>query len=207
MEGAGHLRRIVLLAVLALPAGCAWGSARARDFADLFRLEGQIGYGLQAHANAGELLHAGAGSSRRWTAGLLYGRAVEQSVTEHHLPVSLVQSFIHPARERAHALTLHPDGDVDYHRCFLIFPGKINPGTLTKDDIHYLDLEAGFLAGVVGAEVGFSPGELLDFLLGLFRFSEDWKFLDPAGDDSFEQREDKRFWVPRRTREGIVLPD
>jgi hypothetical protein len=43
--------------------------------------------------------------------------------------------------------------------------------------IHAFDIEAGISALFVGVRVGFSPGELLDFLLG-------WFGIDIAGDDT-----------------------
>jgi hypothetical protein len=42
--------------------------------------------------------------------------------------------------------------------------------------VHAFDVEASLLAGIVGVTAGFSPGELLDFLLG-------WFGADLAGDD------------------------
>ncbi len=207
MDRPGHLRRLIAAALALSAAGCSYGEARLRDFGDIFRLEGQAGYGLQAHANAGELFHGGAGSSRQWSAGVRYGRAESSSATEHHLPWSLVASIARPAREHAHGMDLALEDGPGSHRCYLIFPGAINPGTVKKDSIHYFDLEAGFLALVVGLEAGFSAGELLDWFLGLFRFSESWTFLDPADDDDLELRDVKRLWILRRTREGIVLPE
>lgn len=206
MARARDLRRLIPLLALAL-GSCSWVSARGHDFADLWRLEGQVGYGLQAHAAAGELAHVGAGSSRHWSAGLVYGRAGTQSVTEHHFPVSVVASFVDPDRQYVHGINLEDDENGGLHRCYMIFPGALNPGTVRKDTVRYLDLEAGFLAGVVGIEAGFSPGELLDFVLGLFRWTDDWTVLDPAVDDDPEERAFRRLWHPRRTREGVVLPE
>ena len=49
---------------------------------------------------------------------------------------------------------------------------RINP----KAHVHAFDVEASVYAGVVYVKVGFSPGELLDFVLG-------WFGIDIAGDD------------------------
>src|SRR5437763_906425 len=69
----GRARRDLLCASvplwLVLFSGCSYAKARLEDFGDIFRLEGHAGYGLQAHANVGELFHLGAGSSRQWSAG------------------------------------------------------------------------------------------------------------------------------------------
>ena len=47
---------------------------------------------------------------------------------------------------------------------------------LRKARVHAFDIEAGVFILIVGARVGFSPGEFLDFLLG-------WFGVDIAGDD------------------------
>jgi hypothetical protein len=200
-ERAGRIFSPALFLAPALLSGCVYGRDRLNDFADIFRLEGQAGYGLQAHAQAGELAHVGLGSSRRWSAGLVYGRIGTQDVTEDHLPLTILWSILDPEKEHVHRLGLGTEGA---HRCYLIFPGALNPGTLEKDEIRYLDLEAGFLAGVAGLEAGVSPGEFLDWFLGLLKFDASWTFLDIAGDDAPEWREGRRLWTPRRKREGYV---
>jgi hypothetical protein len=177
-----------------------------RDFGDLFRLEGHVGYGLQAHAAAGEILHAGVGSSQQWGGGLVYGRAGRTESMEDHLPLSIVWSLTEPDQEGFHRIVSGPDGSGGRHRCFLIFPGAINPCRFEKEDIHYFDVEAGFLAGLVGAEVGFSIGEFVDWVLGFFKFTDAWTFLDPAEDDTLAARRARRLWVPRRSDEPILPP-
>jgi len=204
MARAGHLRLVAAAAAALSASACTYARDRLHDFADIFRLEGQVGYGLRAHANAGELAHVGLGSSRQWSAGWVYGQAGTQDVTEDHLPFSLVWSILDPEKEHVHRLTLGTDGT---HRCYLIFPGALNPGTLEKDEIRYLDFEAGFLAGVVGIEAGVSVGEFFDWLIGLVKFDPSWTFLDIAGDDSPELRAGRRLWFPRRKREGFIPPN
>lgn len=63
-----------------------------------------------------------------------------------------------------------------------------------KARIHAFDIEAGVFAGIVGARVGFSPGEFVDFLLG-------WFGVDIAGDD-----EARRF-IPIREDPPEDRPD
>lgn len=200
MARPGHLRRLTPL--LFLLSGCAYAGARIRDLGDIVRLEGRIGYGLEAHANAGQLAHVGAGSAREWSAGWNYGTSAVVESTRHHLPVSLIRSLATPEAEHVHSLDL-PEGR---HECFLLFPGGINPGGLEKIPPRFLDVEVGFLAGVVGAEAGVSLGEALDFVLGIFRFSESWTFLDFGGDDDPERRAEKRAWRPVNRREGPSNP-
>lgn len=186
--------------------GCSWAERRALDLADCFRLEGQLGYGLQAHANAGELLHAGLGSSKSWGAGIVYGRVESNVTVEDHFPLSVVWTLTDRTQESLHRLPVGEDGKQGIHRCFLLFPGLIGTGTVVKPDLHFFDLEAGFLALFWGLEIGFSPGEFLDFLAGLFQFDEGWTALDPAGDDSPTTRELKRLWIPRFEKDPLLRP-
>lgn len=192
--------------VLATAAGCSYAEARVRDAGDILRLEARVGYGLEVHANAGELAHAGVGSAREWNAGWTYGKATSHESVEHHLPVSLVRTFLAPDDAHLHSSDLGPDGEDGRHACFLLFPGGLNPGGVEKNREHFLDFEIGFLAGVVGLEAGVSVGESLDFVLGLFRVSEAWTFLDIAGDDDPESRAEKRLRRPVNLHEGPALP-
>lgn len=199
-----HLCASVSLWPIFLTSGCSYAGARLHDLGDIVRLEGHVGYGLQAHANAGELFHLGAGSSRQWSAGWIYGRAERGTSAEEHLPLTLVYTLLNPEQDHVHRVALGPEGAQGTHRCYFLFPGMLNPGGLEKDDMRYLDLEAGVLAGVVGVDLGFSVLELLDFVLGLFRFSESWTVLDPADDDPEALRETRRLWSPRRRSDGVI---
>lgn len=193
MAGPGYLRRLTPL--LFLLSGCAYAGARVRDLGDIVRLEGRIGYGLEAHANAGELAHAGLGSAYEKTGGWNYGLTTPRESVEHHLPLSLIQSFATPEGEHLHGSDFGDDGR---HECYVLFPGAINPGGLEKVPSHYLDVEIGFLAGVIGLEAGVSLGETLDFLGGFVG----WDF----GDDDGERREDKRVWRRVNRHEGPSNP-
>lgn len=186
--------------------GCAWAERRALDFADCFRLEGLVGYGLQAHANAGELLHAGLGSSKAWGAGVVYGRAESNVAVEDHFPLSIVWTLVDRTQESLHRLPVGEDGKQGTHRCLLLFPGMIGTGTLVKSDLHFFDVEAGFVALFWGLEIGFSLGELVDFLAGLFQFDDTWTALDPAGDDPPAGRELKHLWIPRLEKNPLLRP-
>jgi hypothetical protein len=204
---AGRALRWAAALLAALPAaGCAWTEQRALDFADMFRFEGRAGYGLRAQVGAGELLHAGVGSSRSWGWGLVYGRAESEPSTEDHFPLSVLWTIVDRTQEAVHSLPVGENGKTGTHRCFIVFPGSIGSSSAVKTDIHYFDLEAGFLALCVGLELGFSLGELADWLLGLFKFDDSWGFLDLAGDDRSADREVKRVWVPRFEKEPLLQP-
>ena len=200
----GFLRASVPLGLIFVLSGCSYASARLSDFGDIFRLEGHLGYGLQAHVNAGEIGHFGAGSSRQWSAGWIYGGVARDSSVEEHLPLTLVYTLMNPDQEQAHRITLGAGGSGGTHRCLVLFPALVNPGTLEKADIHFLDLEAGAMAGAVGFDAGFSLLEFVDFLLGLFRFSDSWTILDPADDDAPAVIYNRPLWIPRRKSDGVI---
>lgn len=200
------MNRLLTLALLLSPAlpGCSYASARLQDFGDIVRLEGHLGYGLQAHGNVGELFHVGAGSSRQWSAGWIYGRSAHGTSTEEHFPLTIVYTLLNPEQDQVHRIAIGPEGAEGTHRCYFVFPGVLNPGSVEKNDMRYLDLEAGALVGGIGLDAGFSILELLDFLLGLFRFSDAWTVLDPADDDPAPLRESRRLWSPRRRSDGVI---
>ena len=198
---------MAVIAVALSLSGCTWGMARVRDFGDIFRFEVHAGLGLQAHVNAGELLHIGVGSSRHWSAGWSYGQGGTQQSIEDHIPLSVVWSFMDPEHEHVHQKRLGYRGDRGTHRCYGLFPGSLNPGTVEKPDIHYLDVEVGFVALFFGFEVGFSIGEFLDFVLGIFHWDDSWTACDIAGDDPIEEREFKRLWLKKLPREGLYIPE
>jgi hypothetical protein len=184
--------------------GCSYASARLSDLGDIVRLEGHLGYGLQAHANAGEIVHFGVGSSRQWSAGWIYGGVVRDTSIEEHFPLTIVYTLMNPDQAQVHRITLGTGGSGGTHRCMLLFPALVNPGTVEKEDIHFMDFEVGVLAGVVGFDAGFSLLEFVDFLLGLFRFSDSWTFLDPANDDGPAALENRPLWIPRRKSDGVI---
>jgi len=175
--------------LLALTPGCAWLGARGRDLGDVVRVEGSVGVGLQAHANAGELLHLGFGSSRRWSAGWAYGIPTNERRVEDHLPLSFVQSLMEPDAAALHSLKIGGKDDYAKHRCYAVAPCTFDSGSIRKPTMQFWDIEAGFMLLAVGAEIGFNPAELVDFILGVFG-------LDIADDDTEEGRARRRLWVP-----------
>ena len=206
MRATASLRRVIVLLVALASTGCSYASNRANDFADMFRLEVQGGYGLSVDVVAGEFAHVGVGSGHQWSAGLTYGRFGTRETVTHHLPVSYIATLVTSEHEFLHreGVGEHEDGGV--HRCYLVFPGELNPGTIEKPLVHYLDVEIGVMAGFIGIRVGFSIGEFVDFILGLFKFDDTWTFLDPAGDDGTAGRGAKRLWQPKTDPEGRPGP-
>ena len=146
------------------------------------------------------------GSAREWNAGWTYGRATSDTREDHHLPVTLVRTFLTPEASHLHSSDLGPDLRDGRHECYLLFPAGINPGGVEKTRSHWLDVEVGVMAGVVGVEAGVSFGEALDFVLGVFRFSDRWTFLDFGDDDDPEARAAKRVWQRVNRHEGPPDP-
>ncbi|MHC4607885.1 MAG: hypothetical protein ACYTAF_13310 [Planctomycetota bacterium] len=190
---------------LILMTGCSYLDQRARDFGDMWRVDVSIGYGLQAHANAGELAHIGVGSSRRYVAGWEYGRDRGQAQTEHCFPLSYFVPLVEGEDVALHSLGV--DGDpTQRHRGYMLFPGELHFDSHEKRVVHYLDIEAGFHAGIIGFDFGFSIGEFLDWTLGLFKFSDDWTWMDLGEDDMPDQRKARSIREKRRDEdEGSIL--
>lgn len=178
----------VSVVLLSIPGvGCSYLGNRASDFGDIFRLELSVGVGLQAHVTATEIAHVGLGSSRRYSGGLRYGEFLGERRIEDHFPVSYIMTVADSTRESLHSLKWGPKGEEVQHRCYAVVPGQLHRSTWEKDPIHYWDIEVAVMAGVVGVEAGFSFGQLIDFLVGLFGF-------DLAGDDGREGRQAKSYW-------------
>ncbi|HKS17291.1 MAG TPA: hypothetical protein VJU16_08260 [Planctomycetota bacterium] len=176
------------LVLLLLLPGCAYLESRARDVGDIVRLEASIGTGLQAHVNAGEVLHLGLGSSRRWTAGWAYGITTTERRVEDHLPLSYFASLSDPETVSLHKLRIGDDVQNLLHRCDVVAPVSFASGTMRKPAMQFWNLEVGVMAVVVGVEAGVNPAELVDFLLGIVT-------LDIAGDDDPLDREGRRLWI------------
>ena len=193
------MRRLWAL-LLALPSvGCAYMGDRGADFADCFRFEGSVGVGVQANVAVGELFHLGVGSSRRWSAGWRYGAATTEKRVEDHFPLSYVWTLVAPDTESLHSLRIGEDAKTSQHRCYIVLPGELNRSLWKKDPLHYYDIEVGVMAAILGAQVGFSPGEFVDWLLG-------WFGADIAGDDG-DRRAKKRLYRPIPVLQDAKGPD
>ncbi len=167
---------------------------RARDFGDMFLVQGGIGYGLGAQVKAAGVAHVGLGAisfHRDKTLGLVYGsfrpkfdRRSGRSRSED----DLILFFPH--------LSNRPPEGGESHFCLGLFPAIASwhntsrsaigssdkwlwsEGTpkFRKAQVHAFDLEVSATALFLSFRVGFSPGEFFDFLLG-------WFGVDIASDD------------------------
>lgn len=192
------MRKLALL--LAIPlAGCGYLGNRTSDFGDVWRLNVETGaLGIEADVKVGELAHVGVGQkgfSRYGTTYLLDQDSRDWA--EIHLPLSLVYAL---TKEPFALHYVYALGDTRSQfvwwwnpyqsaedRCWLLLPPLTERGASRRTLLHSFDLEASFFAIVFGLEVGFSLGEFVDFLLGLFT-------IDIAGDDTKEGRSKRRLY-------------
>ena len=188
------------LAVLLLGAGGCQTSIgnyfanRGRDFGDMFLIQGGIGYGLGVQVKAAGVAHVGLGAlsfHRNKTLGIVYGdwrpsfRRRGRGVPSEGDLILLLP----------HLSNLPPEGG-ESHFCVGLFPALASwhntsrsafggndkwlwsQGTpaFRKAQVHAFDVEASVTAIFLSLRIGFSPGELVDFILG-------WFGVDIAADD------------------------
>jgi len=196
----------VLLAWLAgLPAGCQYAKDRALDYLDPLRFVVGAGTPIGVRTSANGLYDTGLmiGAKPRATAlGWNYGTPLILDRNDAHLDVDQAQivqatsvrklDFEHGdyASARSSFALLPalfswvdatpttsewvvPDQGADFEDSRWIW--SANDARTRYAQVHAFDVEVG-LACFVYLDVGFSPGEFLDFLLGFF-------LIDIAGDD------------------------
>lgn len=184
-------RWIPAILTLALStSGCTYLQARGADFLDVFTLEASLGPGLHVIAHATDFVGTGIGSSKQHGVAL-HGRYAGMTTR-----VAFGAGFVHRSSiqepERLHTVIgphRAPSEDEwlspGYQAGFMYIPVLWfqSWGTMVESEglgtfprgIRTFDISVGASA-LVGVHLGFSPGELLDFLLG-------WTTLDIAGDD------------------------
>lgn len=196
--------RLAAIAFFLSTSGCSYVGERFRDFGDIWRLEGSFGLGIQAHASAGEFAHVGVGSSRRHIAGFRYGTAGSRFVIEDHLPLSFVWTLADTDHPHLHRILVE-EKNPGNHRCYVLFPGELNHDDWELRAVQYFNLEAGFHALLLGFEFGFSLGEFFDWIVGWFKLSDRWSWMDLGKDDLPAQRENRELYERRDRRVGSPL--
>jgi hypothetical protein len=186
------MRSHLLIALLLLP-GCAYLKDRANDVLDVFWSDVGIGPGLYVSARATDFLAVGFGYKEQAIAGL-HGRFAG---TGSSLAVGLGPAVIGNDRFDCSPVLPQDPSVFDAEQeppasQLLVVPcsfehAGFEPCDYSEGhrDLHFLDVNAGAALLLVGARVGFSPGELLDCVLGLFG-------IDLAADDGFGR------WDPDR---------
>ena len=184
-----------------LPAltSCSYIEARAADFLDVFMIEASYGPGVHAGIQLTDFVGTGVGYSSQTGVGL-YGRYAGVAEREAAgLPTiylsrlkstSSLQPVIESSIPPPSDTVLSPgfQGNILMAPWYWWWKPAAAPHDWFYRGIRSFDVSVGFSAGV-GAHVGFSPGELLDFLLG-------WTTLDIAGDDVSDQEEGDSRQIP-----------
>ena len=168
--------RVVWFLLPLLASGCSpatYLADRGRDFADCFQANAGVGLGLAANAKATDAFPLWAGCASNQKIGF-HGRGIglwEES--EYGVLYMAFRLMSGPATDR-----------VEVVRWFAWVESPDYPEESKKRSLDRFDLELGVTAGVVNARVGFSPGQLFDFLFGLAG-------LDLAGDDTLRAKEEE----------------
>lgn len=163
------LMLVLVLVLVASVTGCGYLEARGRDLSQIVRLEVGPALAFSVDTRLGGLLDFGVGGGYSWDAALLYGAPYAGKQLRIVAP-GFCRRALGPTEEWSHT-------------CPSILPPAFARETYTLPDythlgthLHEYDVEAGVAAGVVHVHVGVSPGEILDFVLGLAT-------IDIAGDD------------------------
>ncbi len=162
-----------------LLSGCAsdgYLANRGRDLADCFTLAASVGLELSAGFHATDLAHVLVGAGAHAEAGIVAGRVGGASVLTLGLPFTpfLEGGILHGRYVFTETAGDWKSDDVE-DECYLIHALGVENTSPGPDLWHSLDVEVSGMA-LLGARAGFSPGELVDFLCGLFG-------ADPIGDD------------------------
>jgi hypothetical protein len=181
------VRRLAPLLLITF-CGCSYFSGRWDDFADCWRLEGNLAVPTAIWVHAGPVAHLGVGGVDNFELHSTEFKSMS-SGPRYHLPERARRG----AAER-YFLVVHRVTDQDMkgrggernlHECFGILPGILHRTGQDRDLLHLWDVEVGVSPLFVGLNIGVSPGELLDFLLG-------WFGIDLGGDDAEPGRRDRR---------------
>ncbi|MEK7270894.1 MAG: hypothetical protein AAB215_08155 [Planctomycetota bacterium] len=156
--------------------------ARAADAADLVQANAGAGPGLLVSLKATEFAHVAAGYSNDWKWGFLGRHTGAWREENLGFPVSNIGEFhAAPSLRLLSALACFQArevgpfvrGDAEFFWRRL----DSRAGKTASPWIDKFDVEAGATAGFVNVRLGISPGQALDFLLGVFT-------IDLAGDDA-----------------------
>lgn len=174
------LSRSLLLLLAMSVCSCSSGSYlpdRGRDFLDCFTMTLSAGPEISADVQATDLLHLSVGGGVHGEAGMIGRRFGSAGVMTLGLPVApfMEDGVLHGRFLFSDAQGGWREQDVQ-DECYLIHLGGWAPTNPQSSWVHGFDLEIGAHV-LVGARLGLSPGQMVDFLAGVIGF-------DPAGDDS-----------------------
>jgi len=164
------------LLLLGLMSCSSYLPDRGRDFLDVFTLTASAGPEISLNVQATDLLHLSVGGGVHGEAGMVGRRFGSAGVMTLGLPVvpSLEEGLLYGRYLFTETSGSWREEDVQ-DECYIIHLGGWAPTNPRSTWLHGFDLEVSAQI-LIGARVGLSPGELVDFLAGLVGF-------DPAADD------------------------
>jgi len=187
------MKKILLLACLFLLVGCAspfgtYVKDRGNDFADCFKGDIGVGFGVDAQVMATDYIGTGAGLAVAANKIGFRGRHVGDW-SDFHGGIGIVDygafgSSMHPFESK----NPPPFSSQVRSVCGVnTVPFDSSMQDPEKPFLNTFDIEAGGMALFVGSRVGFSPGQLIDFIIG-------WTGIDIAWDDteSTKKESDKK---------------
>lgn len=195
---------LLMLSLLLVP-GCTYLSNRGRDFAEMFRLQGGIGRGLGVTTRAAGLLDLGLNTPGQFPhasgMGLVWGDPYFLSDDLNDI------DFMRGLHNETLGVDRASGEYFQAHKCWAILPvvfsrvdtlaGPVYPASEDQYDwiegpmlwseealeqnpwahVHAFDAEVGLYLLVANVKAGVSPGETVDFLLGIFGIDiaqDDW---------------------------------
>lgn len=198
---------LVLVGLAVVSTSCNYFSNRTRDFFEVFRAQGGFGRGLGATARAAGVLDIGLNTPGAFPhssgVGLVYGDPYFLSGDK--IDVDFMRLF----HDETIGVVYGGGDYEHSHKCWALLPAAFArvdridapdfPESADHEDwlegpmlwseaaleldpwahVHAFDAEVGLYLLLVNAKVGLSPGEAVDFLLGLFG-------VDIAQDDVVE---------------------
>jgi len=167
------MSRVTVLCGLLAIAGCAPLPGRSQDFARCWRIDVDLGLGAYAGVNVGDAAHLGVGFTAGARIGEAYGH-VEGGSTYCNLGIL----FLHSQAFHKGGWDITPDNP-DCPGCAAVVPGLYNGHP--RSTLHHADIELTLFAGIFGIEIGFSPGEFVNWIAGFFGTNFD---PVPEGEDS-----------------------
>ena len=181
--------RLLTLAAAATCCGCSYLQNRTNDLLDVFRFDVGHGPGLYADARVTDFFASGLGLRSQRTAGM-HGRF---GFTLAEVGNSGLGIFVLAEHKPWHPTPLLPDDRSQFDANkdvigaqFLFFVPQMAPRcgdySVPQRGLHVADVSTSFALVYVGADVGFSPGELIDLLLG-------FAGIDLGDDDAFGRGE------------------
>lgn len=175
-------RKLMVCLVVAIVgfggSGCSYianyAGNRGADFVDIWRAEATVGPGLDAHVQVTSLLGTAFGYSKQYGA-MLHGRYTGLGSRDSGGIIVMGSTKV----DHDFMIPVYGRGDYDPPSrswiAFLRWP-PFRPALRPREWPRLLDIEVGASA-LVGLHFGFSPIELVDFLIG-------WTTIDICGDDN-----------------------